>query len=89
MSNLATTLAYQAKYAEAEEMLQATQEAFRRVLGIDHPDTLGNAQLLEIVRSAILRAEEPTRMGGKAAARRIERAVAPSARSHRRSHRRL
>ena len=59
-------------------MLQATQEAFRRVLGIDHPDTLGNAQLLEIVRSAILRAEQPARMGGKAAARRIERAVAPA-----------
>ena len=33
---------------------------------------------MENVRSAISRAEQPTRTGGKAAARRIERAAAPA-----------
>ncbi len=73
--NLAATLTYQAKYAEAEEMLQAT--AYRRVLGSDHPDTLGAAQRLENVRSE-MRAVQPTRLGGKATARRTERAAAPA-----------
>ena len=81
-NNLATTLTDQAKYAEAEGVLQATLEARRRVLGSSHPDTLGTAQDREIVRSAILRAEHPTTgrtgRGGKAAARRKERAAAPA-----------
>ena len=58
-------------------MLQATLEACQRVLGIDHPDTLVTAQGLENVRSC-RRAEQPTRTGGKAAARRTERAAAPA-----------
>jgi hypothetical protein len=76
-NSLATTLAYQAKFDEAEGMLQATLEACRRVLGNAHPETLGAAQSLENVRSC-MRAEQPTRIGGKAAARRNERAAAPA-----------
>ena len=75
--NLATTLAHQAKFSEAEEMLQATLEAYRRVLGHAHPRTLECVASLETVRSA-MRAEQPTRMAGKAAARRTERAAVPS-----------
>ena len=75
--NLATTLAHQAKFSEAEEMLQATLEAYRRVLGHAHPRTLECAASLENVRSA-MRAEQPTRTAGKAAARRTERAAVPS-----------
>ena len=74
-SNLAQFLAHQAKYAEAEAMLEATLEALRRVLGDAHPRTLSTAQSLEHVRSA-MRAEQPTRTGSKAAARRNERAAA-------------
>ena len=59
-------------------MLQATLEARRHVLGNTHPHTLATARSLEQVRSAILRAEEPNTKGGKAAARRIERAAAPA-----------
>jgi hypothetical protein len=58
-------------------MLQALLEASRRALGNTQPETLATAQSLENVRSAMLRAEEPTTKGGKAAARRIERAAAP------------
>ncbi len=58
-------------------MLQATLEARRRVLGTTHPDTLAAAQKLEHVRSE-MRAVQPTRTGGKAAARRAERAAAPA-----------
>jgi hypothetical protein len=72
------TLAYCAKFAEAEGMLQATLEAERRVLGNTHPHTLATARSLEQVRSAITRAEQPTKTGGKAAARRIERAATPA-----------
>jgi hypothetical protein len=61
-------------------MLQATLEASRRALGNTQPETLATAQSLENVRSAILRAEEPTTKGSKAAARRIERAAAPALR---------
>ena len=75
--NLAATLTYQAKYAEAEEMLQATLEARRRVLGNAHPDTQSTMGCLELVRSE-MRAEQPTRTVGKAAARRNERVVAPA-----------
>jgi hypothetical protein len=52
-ANLATILAHQAKFSEAEEMLQATLEAYRRVLGDAHPRTLGAAQSLENVRSSM------------------------------------
>ncbi len=58
-------------------MLQAALEAYRRVLGDAHPRTLVVAQSLENVRSA-MRAEQPTRTAGKAAARCTERAAAPS-----------
>jgi hypothetical protein len=58
-------------------MLQATLEAHRRVLGNAHPDTLMTARSLENVRSD-MRAEQPTRAGGKAAVRRIKRAAAPA-----------
>jgi hypothetical protein len=58
-------------------MLQATLEADRRVLGHAHPRTLKCAQSLANVRSA-MRAEQPTRTAGKAAAGRTERAAAPS-----------
>ena len=75
-NNLAATLAHQAKFAEAEEMLQATLEARRRVLGTTHPDTLAAAQSLENLRSE-MPAAQPTRTGGKAAARRTERTAAP------------
>jgi hypothetical protein len=54
--HLGTTLAYRAKFAEAEEMLQATLEACRRVIGHIHPDTLVIAEWLEHVRSG-MRAE--------------------------------
>jgi hypothetical protein len=74
-NNLATTLAHQAKFAEAEGTLQATLEARRRVLGNTHPQTLATARSLERVRSD-MRAERPSRTGGKAAARRTERAAA-------------
>ena len=74
-NNLATSLSDQAKYAEAEAMLDATLEALRRVLGDAHPWTLTTARTLEHVRSA-MRAGQPTRTGGKAAARRNERAAA-------------
>jgi hypothetical protein len=75
--HLGATLAYRAKFAEAEEMLHATLEACRRVLGNTHPDTLAAAKWLEHVRSA-MRVEQPTGTGGKAAARRDERAAAPA-----------
>ena len=45
--NLASTLACQAKYAEAEEMLRATHEVCLRVFDGAHPDT---AQTLGKVR---------------------------------------
>ena len=75
--NLASTLAHQAKFSEAEEMLQATLEADRRVLGDAHPRTLECAESLKNVRSAMC-TEQPTRTAGKAAARRTERAATPS-----------
>ena len=76
-SNLATFLACQSRYAEAEGVLQATLEARRRVLGNAHPDTLATAQSLEQVRSE-MRAVQPTKTGSKAVARRIERAATPA-----------
>ena len=66
--NLAHSLCHQGKYADAEGMLQATLAARRRVLGSTHPETLATARGLENVRSA-MRAEQPTRIGGKAMAR--------------------
>ena len=74
---MALTLADQAKFAEAEEILLAVLESRRRVLGIDHPDTLETAQGLEHVRSAIMRAAH-TKKAGKTAVRRAERAAAPA-----------
>jgi multidrug resistance efflux pump len=75
--NLATVLAGRAKYAEAEAMLQVTLEACRRVLGSAHPQTHSAEEWLEHVRSS-MRAEQPTKKVGKAAARRNERAAAPA-----------
>jgi len=83
---LVSSLWRQAKFAEAEAMLGTTLEVGRRVLGNSYPYALAAAQGLEIVRSA-MRTEQPTRTGGKAAARSLRRG-APSARPHRRSHRR-
>ena len=74
---LATFLANQVKFVEAERMLQASLEACRRVLGNTHPNTLATAQDLENVRSA-MRAKQPTTTSGQAAARRAERAAAPA-----------
>jgi hypothetical protein len=74
-NNLASSLSDQAKYAEAKATLEATLDALRRVLGDVHPWTLNAAMILERVRSA-LRAEQPTKTSGKAAARRNERAAA-------------
>ena len=58
--NLAKSLAYQGKDAEAEVMLQATLASRQRVLGPTHPITLDTARNLEIVRERI-RAEPPTK----------------------------
>jgi hypothetical protein len=71
-NNLATTLAFQLQYAEAEHLLQATLAMSQRVLGSAHPNTLSFAHSLENVRSD-MRAEQPTKgrgNSGKAAARR-------------------
>ena len=67
--NLAVALARRAKYTEAEQMLRTTLEACRRVLGSAHPQTRLTEHWLEHVRSS-MRAEQPTRIAGKAAARR-------------------
>ena len=75
VSNLAMSLAYQRKHAEAEEMLQAALEVSRRVLGDAHPRTLTLAESLLEVRSA-MHAKQPTKSGGKPAARRKERTAA-------------
>jgi hypothetical protein len=75
-SNLATSLWYQGKHAEAEEMLQAALAARRRVLGSAHPDTLGTAESLKSLQSQ-MRAKQRTKKGVKAAARNLkERAAA-------------
>ena len=58
-------------------MLQATLEAYRRVLGDAHPRTLVVAQSLHNVRSA-MRAEQPTKTVRKAASRRTDRAAVPA-----------
>ena len=50
-----------------------TLEVCRRVLGNAHPDTLYTERWLEDARSS-MRAEQPTKKAGKAAARRNERA---------------
>ena len=70
-NNLAATLVRRAKYAEAEEMLQSS------VLGSAHPHTLVTERWLEDMRSS-MRAEQPMRTAGKAAARRTERAAVPA-----------
>ena len=79
---LVSSLWRQAKFAEAEAILGTTLEVGRRVLGNSYPYALAAAQGLEIVGSA-MRPEQPTRTGGKAAARkpaarRTERAAAPT-----------
>ncbi len=74
-SNLAASLACQRKYAQAEEVLQAAWEVSRRVLGDAHPRTISYAGNLQYVRSA-MHAEQPTKRGGKPAARRKERKAA-------------
>ncbi len=58
-------------------MLHATLEACRCVLGSAHPHTRLTESWLEHVRSS-MRAEQPTRTAGKAAAQRNERVVAPA-----------
>ena len=68
-NNPAATLVRRAKYAEAEEMLQSS------VLGSAHPHTLVTERWLEDVRSS-MRAEQPMRTAGKAAAPRTECAAA-------------
>ena len=75
-NNLGVSLLKQKQYAEAEELLQAALEASRRVLGSAHPNTLAMEQWLEDVRSA-MRAAQPAKRGGKAAARRKERGASP------------
>ena len=74
-NNLAMSLSKQGKYAEAEEMLQETLAACRRVLGSAHPDTLATAESLESVRSA-MRFKQPAKHGVKAAVRKERAAVA-------------
>ena len=56
-------------------MLQAALEVSRRVLGGGHPRTLTMAQSLQELQCA-MRAERPTKSGGKPAARRKERTAA-------------
>ena len=75
-NNLASSLRNQGKYAEAEEMFQATHQARQRVLGSAHPGTLATAKDLESVRSE-MRAKQPTKKGAKAAARKERAAAAP------------
>jgi hypothetical protein len=74
--NLATSLWYLEKYAEAEEMFEAALAACRRVLGSAHPDTLATAETLECLRSE-MRAKQPTKKGAKAVARKERAAAAP------------
>jgi hypothetical protein len=78
-SNLATSLANQGKYAEADELLQAMLAVSRRVLGPSHPTTLSAAESLDNVQS-VMRSGRPTdlsrtKRGSKAAARPSERVV--------------
>ena len=75
-NNLAASLARQRKYAEAEEVLQAAWEVSRRVLGDAHPRTISYAGNLQYVRSA-MHAEQPTKRGGKPAARKERTAASP------------
>ncbi len=56
-------------------MLQATLEVSRRVLGDDHPRTISHVERLQDVWCA-MRAEQPTKRGGKPVARRKERTAA-------------
>jgi hypothetical protein len=58
-------------------MLQATLEAYQRVLGDAHPGTLECAHSLESLRSC-MRAEQPTRTVRKAAVRRTDRSAIPA-----------
>ena len=74
--NLAVSLWYQGKLAEAEEMLLAAFAAQRRVLGSAHPDTLATARDLESVRSE-MRAMQQTKQGVKAMARKDRAAASP------------
>ena len=76
-NNLAATLFRRAKYTEAEQMLQSALDASRRVLGNAHPQTLVTQRCLEDVRSS-MRAQQPTKKAGKAAARRNERVATPA-----------
>ena len=74
-NNLAMFLGNQRKHAEAEEILQAALDVSRRVLGNGHPLTLTMAESLQDARSD-MRTEQPTKSGGKPAARRKERTAA-------------
>ena len=65
----------QGKHAEAEEVVQAALKVSRRVLGDAHPLTRSMANCLQDVWSD-MRAERPTKRGGKPAARCKERMAA-------------
>ena len=79
-NNLATSLAHQGKYAEAEELLQAMLVVSKRVLGTAHPVTLGAAKNLDNLQWN-MRSGQPTnwrrtKRGSKDPARPNERVVA-------------
>jgi uncharacterized protein (DUF2267 family) len=74
-ANLAASLAHQGQHDDAEGILLATLETCRRVLGSAHPETLATAQILDDVRAA-MHAAQPAKRGGKATARRTDRAAA-------------
>jgi hypothetical protein len=57
-------------------MLHAALATQRRVLGSAHPDTLATAEKLESVRSQ-MRANQPSKKGVNAAARKERAAAAP------------
>jgi non-specific serine/threonine protein kinase/serine/threonine-protein kinase len=49
MNNLANVYQYEGKYAQAEALFRQTLEIRRRVLGPEHPDTLGSMVNLAII----------------------------------------
>ena len=71
-NNLANSLFYQGKCAEAEKVLQGALASCCRKLGPTHPDTLQTAKSLEIVqariRSLAVRARIRTKLPTQAAA---------------------
>jgi len=49
MNNLASVYASQGRNEEAEKLLSEAVEIRRRVLGEEHPDTLGSMNILAVV----------------------------------------